>query len=114
MRVTTDIDVRAGLDALLQDTARALDNGSEYLLSEANLSVPHEDGTLERSGQASNDGKSRAAVSYDTPYAVAQHERMDYHHDGKGESKWLENAMARSAKTVGQIIATALRKGSGA
>lgn len=114
MKVSSSIDVAAGLDALLEDRARALAVGSEFLLTEANLSVPHDDGVLERSGQASNDGKSRAAVSYDTPYAVRQHEDMTLHHEGKGESKWLENTMSRSSKRVGQIIATALRKGSGA
>lgn len=113
MKVTNNIDVAAALGQLLEATPQALNAGSEYLLSEANLSVPHEDGTLERSGQASNDGRTRAAVSYDTPYAVRQHEDMSLRHDGKGQAKWLENAMSRSAKTVGQIIATALRKGSG-
>lgn len=80
----------------------------EHLLTEANLTVPHDEGTLERSGEATVDG-TRGAVSYDTPYAVRQHEDLSLGHDGKGQAKWLENTMAREAGTVGQIITVAMR-----
>ena len=100
------------LGAILGDLAAACEGGlrpaTEHLLTEANKSVPHDDGTLERSGTASVDGK-RGAVSYDTPYAVRQHEDMDLNHDGKGQAKWLETTMGQEAKTVGKIIATAAR-----
>lgn len=112
MKVTNGIDLTEVLGKLVGECPRALDLATEHLLSEANKSVPHEDGTLERSGQASNDGK-RGAVSYDTPYAVRQHEDMSLRHDGKGRAKWLETTMAQEATAVGQIVATALRKGVG-
>jgi hypothetical protein len=85
----------------------------EHLLTEANKTVPHDEGTLERSGDtgtATNGSHIRGSVSYDTPYAVRQHEDLELHHDGKGEAKWLENTMAREADTVGRIIATAIRQ----
>lgn len=81
---------------------------TEHLLTEANQHVPHDEGTLEHTGDASHDGLV-GAVSYDTPYAVRQHEDMSLHHHGKGQAKWLENTMAQEAKTVGAIIATAIR-----
>lgn len=109
MKVTSTIDLSAVLGKIVDACPEALDLATEHWLSEANKSVPHEDGTLERSGQASNDGK-RGAVSYDTSYAVRQHEDMSLHHDGKGEAKWLENTGSREAKTMGQIVATTLRK----
>jgi hypothetical protein len=80
----------------------------EFLLTEANKTVPHDEGTLERSGTATVDGL-RGAVAYDTKYAAKQHEDMTAHHDGKGQPKWLENTLTGEAKTVGQIIATAIR-----
>lgn len=83
----------------------------EHLLTEANKHVPHDEGTLERSGRTgvAVTGKGvQGSVSYDTPYAVRQHEDLTLNHDGKGEAKWLENTMAAESKTVGRIIATAI------
>ena len=110
MKVTNGIDLEGLLGKLAAECADALHLATEHVLSEANKQVPHDEGTLERSGRASNDGK-RGAVSYDTPYAVTQHERMDLHHDGKGQAKWLELTMAQERDRVAQIIATKLREG---
>lgn len=110
-KVISTIDLSAVLDKLTGAAMdRALDLSTEHLLSEANKHVPHDDGTLERSGRASRDGK-RGAVSYDTPYAVRQHEDMSLNHDGKGQAKWLEVTMGAERDAVGQIVATALREG---
>ena len=84
----------------------------EHLLTEANKQVPHDEGTLERSGDTGVEG-TRGSVSYDTPYAVRQHEDMSLAHDGKGTSKWLENAMAQESDTVGKIIATTIKHEAG-
>lgn len=98
--------IRAGAE-------RGVRLAAEHLLTEANKTVPHDEGTLERSGETgvqADGSKVRGSVSYDTPYAVRQHEDMTLHHDGKGQSKWLENTMASEADTVGAIIATAIRQ----
>lgn len=106
-RSTIDLsNVSAGITAGVRT---GLTRGTEHLLSEANKHVPHDEGTLERSGFASADD-TRGAVSYDTPYAVRQHEDMSLHHDGKGQAKWLENTLAAESDTVGQIVATAIRQ----
>ena len=112
-KVTSTIDLTEFLGGLTTGGADGLRLATEHLLTEANKSVPHDEGTLERSGVASvesQSGKRRGAVSYDTPYAVRQHEDMSVHHDGKGRAKWLETTMAQEADTVGQIVATAIRK----
>lgn len=83
----------------------------EHVLSEANKHVPHDEGTLERSGRTgvADTGKAvTGSISYDTPYAVRQHEDMTLNHDGKGEAKWLENTLAAEAGTVRKIVATAI------
>lgn len=91
---------------------RGLRFAVEHLLSEANKHVPHDEGTLERSGEATVDGR-RGAVSYDTPYAVRQHEDMTLSHDGKGRAKWLETTMATERDTMGKIVAVQIRNGLG-
>ena len=93
---------------------KALRVAGEFVLTEANKHVPHDEGTLERSGNVDvNPEGTRAAISYDTPYAVKQHEDMSLKHPGKGQGKWLENTFTREADTVRQIIANALSEAVG-
>lgn len=109
-RINLDIPRKAIKDG----AGKGLQLAVEHLLTEANKSVPHDEGTLERSGSASVDeGTGRGAVSYDTPYAVRQHEDMTLRHDGKGRAKWLENTLTAESETVGSIVAQAIRNGMG-
>lgn len=90
--------------------ARGLALAAEHVLGEANKKVPLEEGTLERSGSTSVDEANlQAAVSYDTPYAVRQHEDAMNHNDGRTH-KWLENALNAETDAVTEIIAKAIRK----
>ena len=111
MTFKSTIDLGPAVKAMREGVEQGVKLAVEHLLTEANKSVPHDDGTLERSGETSTDG-TRGAVSYDTPYAARQHEDMSLHHDGKGRAKWLEATMAQEANTVGKIIATAAQVGS--
>lgn len=83
---------------------------TEHVLQVSRTMVPIEEGTLERSGTASVDeGNLRGAISYDTPYAVVQHEDMSLQHDAGRRAKYLESAMNSEAGTCGEIIARAVR-----
>ncbi|MGC5343646.1 hypothetical protein [Streptomyces sp. DT171] len=91
--------------------ARGLRLGAEHVLQVSRGRVPIEEGTLERSGTATVDEQTlTAAVAYDTPYAVRQHEEMDYRHDAGRTAKYLELPMAEEADTVGEIIAAEMRR----
>ncbi|AGK80400.1 hypothetical protein SFUL_5512 [Streptomyces microflavus DSM 40593] len=91
--------------------ARGLRLGAEHVLQVSRGRAPIEEGTLERSGTATVDeDELRAAVAYDTPYAVRQHEEMDYRHDAGRTAKYLEGPMAEEADTVGEIIAAEMRR----
>lgn len=107
-KVTSTIDLSGIAKGITPGAEKGLRLAVEHLLTEANKNVPHDEGTLERSGTASVDG-TRGAVSYDTPYAVRQHEDMSLRHDGKGKPKWLETTLASEKQTVAQIVATAIR-----
>jgi len=90
---------------------RGLRMAAEHLLGESRQEVPIEEGTLERSGVASVDEASmRAAVSYDTPYAVRQHEDLDLRHDQGRKAKYLEDPMNRERSTMLEIIAAQIRR----
>lgn len=92
--------------------ARGVGKAAEYVLGEARRIVPHEEGTLERSGRASveqSGTSARGAVSFDTPYAVVQHERTHYRHKKGRRAKYLETPLNASQGKVQAIIAAELR-----
>ncbi|GAA3441061.1 hypothetical protein [Planomonospora venezuelensis] len=88
-----------------------LRKAAEHLLKASRDLVPIEEATLERSGVASVDeGALRAAVSYDTPYAVRQHEELTWRHDPGRQAKYLEQPMTDEASTMGELVAAELRR----
>lgn len=91
--------------------AKGLQKASEHLLQVAREQVPHEEGTLERSGVASVDKANlKAAVSFDGPYAVRQHEDLTYKHDEGRNAKYLEGPMTTERNTMLEMVATELRR----
>ena len=95
--------------------ARGLYLGAEHVLEEATRLVPLREGTLERSGVASSDaGALRAAVSYDTVYAVIQHEAMDFSHPRGRQAKYLEQPLNSERGKVLDIIAREIKSSLGA
>lgn len=84
----------------------------EHLLGVSNARVPIEEGVLERSGVASvHDSQLVGAVSYDTRYAVRQHEDLSLSHDEGRQAKYLESAMASEKDMLLALIAGQLRRG---
>jgi hypothetical protein len=87
-------------------TAEGLTLAAEHLLQVSRTEVPLEEGTLERSGVASvDDSELTAAVSYDTPYAVRQHEEMTWRHAEGRKAKYLEDPMNNERPTMLELIA---------
>lgn len=95
-------------NALQRGTGKA----AEHVLAEARKEVPHEEGILEKSGSADNERTrtgARASIFFDQPYAVDQHESMQYRHDKGRKAKYLEDPLNRSGEKVKQIIAKEVR-----
>lgn len=88
---------------------RGVKKAAEHLLTESRKQVPIEEATLERSGVASTDG-TRAAVSYDTVYAVRQHEELDWRHDPGRKAKYLEDPMHAEAPVIRAMIAREVKR----
>lgn len=103
---------QAALRGTRAGAERGLRIAAEHVLTESRKRVPIEEGTLERSGTATVDESSSltAAVAYDTPYAIRQHEEMTYRHDAGRSAKYLEGPLTEEAGTVGEIIAAQLRR----
>lgn len=82
-----------------------------HLLAEAQRIVPIEEATLERSGVASKDAaKFACAVSFDTVYAVRQHEELLWRHDPGRQAKYLEAPMHTQRDLMLAIIAAQIRR----
>jgi hypothetical protein len=96
--------------AMRKAANRGLALGAEHVLGESNKAVPIEEATLERSGTVSTDPENlRAAVAYDTPYAVRQHEDLGLRHDEGRNAKFLENALNTETQTVREIVARTIK-----
>lgn len=97
--------------AIRAATVRGLGLWAENLLTESNALVPLDEATLQRSGVASvDDDELTAAVSYDTPYAVRQHEDMTLRHPGGRQAKYLEQPFIETRALAAKIIANQIRK----
>lgn len=91
--------------------ARGLQLAAEHVLAESKQEVPLDEGTLERSGKATVDETAlTAAVSYDTVYAVRQHEELTWQHAPGRKAKYLEDPMNRERRRVAEIIAAEIRR----
>lgn len=62
----------------------------QFVLEEARRQVPHDTGALERSGAIDAEG-FEGTVSFDTPYAIEQHENRKYRHEPGRKAKYLED-----------------------
>lgn len=109
MAASFSLDLGRVEAALTGGTDRAATAAGEHLLQSANVHVPIDEATLERSGVVSatveEGDRTVVVVSYDTPYAVRQHEDLTYEHDPGRTAKWLENAMHAEKDTMLRIVA---------
>ncbi|MDJ0027475.1 hypothetical protein QM583_10260 [Gordonia alkanivorans] len=101
-----DDDVLALIEEAVE---RGLQTGADLLLDESNRLAPIETGDLIRSGNTGVDSEE-AAVGYNTPYAIRQHEDLSYRHDSGREAKFLEKALHRNADRIIDAIADEIRE----
>lgn len=92
-----------------QAATEGLGAAARELLAESNRRAPKLDGHLRGSGKAVVKGK-QAAVGYDSPYAVKQHEALRFRHPGGGSAKFLELALRLNSEKLQQIIAERVRR----
>ena len=99
------LDLRMAVSAKVRKKCeRAVGDLAEYILETANRTVPIEEHTLEKSGKTSQEGLN-ATVYYDTPYAVRQHEELDYRHDEGRRAKWLEKTFEEEEESSKEMLA---------
>lgn len=99
---------------IINDAAqRGVGLAAEHVLGEARKIVPIETGVLERSGRAANEKTrtgARASISFDTPYAVVNHEDLSLRHKKGRTGKYLERPLNKNKGTIREIVAAAIRR----
>lgn len=92
-----------------------LTKAAEHLLQVSRTLVPLDETILELSGTAhpAEPDDLIAAVTYDTPYAVRQHEEMEWRHAPGRQAKYLEEPFHGERDVMLAIIATQIRREMG-
>lgn len=88
-----------------------LRQATEFLLGEAVAIVPLDESPLQDSGKPTVQASTlEGVVSFDTPYAVIQHENLDYRHAPGRTAKYLERPFDEHRQTLLAIVATSVRR----
>lgn len=105
----------AAIERAIRDAAAdGLVDSAESIMTESDRHVPIEHGRLDKSSRVVVDRQHlEAAVTYDTAYAVIQHEALDEHHDPGRHAKFLENAGNAKRTEVPAAVAARIRRALG-
>jgi len=88
----------------------ALHTGAEAVLTESHDEVPHDSGTLMRSGTVTDVPTENAVyISYNTPYAVKMHEDLSLNHPKGRKPKYLEDPFNRLAPKIMKSVETCIK-----
>lgn len=111
MTVTYDSH-RDRVEALIfGESFEGLVDAAEFLLTESRAEVPIDEATLERSGAVTPDRPAgKVWVSYDTVYAVRQHEELTWRHAPGRKAKYLETPANELQDEMLAIVATKARR----
>lgn len=89
---------------------KAITLGLEFIKQESVKVAPKDTGMMEKSAQVTiaADGKT-GYVSYDTPYAIRQHEELGYRHAEGRIAKYLELPLQQNSKKALEIMGRVLK-----
>lgn len=100
--------------AVAEGSKAGLASAAEYLLDESTKVAPFEMDTLIMTAAVSFAATGlTAAVSYDTPYAVIQHENLREQHDPGRQGKYLEGPLSSGAPEMFRSMADGIRQKTG-
>ena len=80
---------------------------------ESQAEVPVDTGKLKNSARIYNNSDANTisySVGYETPYAIYQHENIEFNHPNGGKSKFLEDPFKRNQQKYQTKIASAVKK----
>lgn len=106
-------EIYKNLDITEEEIIKAALKGQKLLaqniLGESQKIVPVDTGTLKRSGHISTKGNI-TTISYNTPYALKQHEDPTLNHPRGGEAKYLERPFNEKVGEYENYVGTEVYK----
>ena len=92
--------------------AAGLNHFGERVLSQANVYVPLDEGTLMQSGHVleadPREGQLRVQVRFGTVYAARQHEELTWKHDPGRQAKYLETPFKEEMIHLQELVQAAV------
>lgn len=82
---------------------------AQNILGESQKLVPVDTGTLQRSGHITT-VQNTTIISYNTPYALKQHEDPTLKHPNGGEAKYLERPFNEKSGQLKEFVETEIDK----
>jgi len=89
---------------------RGLVKGLEFIKQESVKVVPKDTGLLEKSANIAFNNDMQGVVFYDTPYAIRQHEELNFRHAEGRIAKYLELPFQQNQMKALQIIQREIKK----
>jgi len=86
----------------------ALNNVASFIEDESNQRAPRDEGAMINSSNVHIDGNT-AAISYNVPYALKQHEDLELHHPHGGSAKFLSRAIDENRTRIEQFLRDSLK-----
>lgn len=89
----------------------ALYDGAEAILTESHSEIPHDTGTMKRSGTVTEVPSEDAVyISYNTVYSVKQHEDLTLRHSDGRKAKYLEDPFNRMVAKIMKLAQSRVSK----
>lgn len=107
------------LARILRGAVQGLNIAAEALLADSKELTPVDTTDLRKTGSVhqASPASLTSAVTYDTPYAVVQHENLDFFHptdhNPNAQAKFLEQPAVENRHEYGGIIAAQIRRATG-
>ena len=97
-------------------SASGLNDGAELLRSLSVPRAPVDTSMLRQTAQVAlaSPMDLESAVTYDTPYAVKQHNDLDLNHPNGGEAQYLLRPLMEDGQKILEVIAKPIRAVAGA
>jgi hypothetical protein len=89
-----------------------LSAAGEHILGVSVLIVPLDENPLMNSGAVGDPDEDNLtiAITFDTPYAVRQHEELEWRHAPGRQAKYLEEPLHTENDTAQALIAASIRR----
>ncbi len=97
-------NIQDEVDKLEEKSVEGLHKALAYVKDEASKRAPVDTGDLRGSGDVQIEGEV-GTVSFNTPYAAAQHEHVEYNHPLGGQAKYLESVLVEDKDKILHMIA---------